>query len=133
MKLFTFIFACILTTSSFGQTNDTHYSKKIEGNLIHNVFFWLKNPDNLEERKVFEKGVKELLNNCEFITASHFGKPANTAKRPVIDASFTYCIVLTFKSKEAHDKYQVNPLHEKFIKECKDLWNKVLVYDSKPL
>ncbi|GAA4271825.1 Dabb family protein [Aquimarina gracilis] len=116
-----------LCSSSFAQT------KKIQGNLVHTVFFWLNNPDNVDERKTFEKGVKELLEQCKFITSAHLGTPANTAKREVVDASYTYCVVITFESKEAHDKYQIDPLHKKFIEENKNLWRKVLVYDSKQL
>jgi len=100
---------------------------------VHNVFFWLKNPDNAKERQAFEKGANELLNNCKYISSSHFGTPANTEKRSVVDASFTYNAVIIFDSKESHDSYQIDPLHKKFIEECKDLWNKVVVYDSKPL
>lgn len=121
--------------ATLAQTDSAHQpdSRKIEGNLVHTVFFWLKNPDNKEDRKAFEKGVSALLKECKFITSSHFGPPANTAKRDVVDASFTYCAVITFESKEAHDNYQIDPLHKKFIEECKDLWSKVLVYDSKKL
>ena len=30
-------------------------SKKIKGNFIHMVFFWLKNPENQNDRMSFEK------------------------------------------------------------------------------
>ncbi|TPN89057.1 Dabb family protein [Aquimarina algicola] len=131
MKYSVFIIACLISISSFAQAIED--TKEIKGNLVHNVFFWLKNPDNQTERKAFEKGVKDLLSQCKFITSSHIGSTANTAKRDVVDASFTYCVVITFDSKEAHDNYQVDPLHKKFIKENEMLWSKVLVYDSQKL
>ncbi|SHI37022.1 Dabb family protein [Aquimarina spongiae] len=135
MKRYLILAALLISSFSFAQQDEstTKSAKTIDGKLVHTVLFWLNNPDNREERKTFEKGVKELLDGCEFITSSHFGTPANTEKRPVVDASFTYCVVITFASKEAHDNYQVAPIHKKFIAENKDLWNKVLVYDSSSL
>ncbi|WP_109300703.1 Dabb family protein [Aquimarina sp. AU474] len=124
-----------ITFSSIAQTHPAKdkNSKKIEGPLVHTVLFWLQNPDNEKERKAFENGVNDLLDNCKSITSSHFGIPANTEKRPVIDTSYTYCIVVTFESIDAHDKYQVDPIHKKFIKENQHLWSKVLIYDSSRL
>ncbi len=135
MKVSIFTLLFLITFSSIAQTSskDDHISKKIEGPLVHTVLFWLHNPDNEKERKTFENGVNNLLNNCKSITSSHFGVPAKTEKRSVIDTSYTYCIVVTFESIEAHDKYQVDPIHKKFIAENKDLWSKVLIYDSSQL
>ncbi|WP_066309297.1 Dabb family protein [Aquimarina aggregata] len=109
------------------------HTKMIKGKLIHTVFFWLNNPDNDKERKTFEQGVSRLLNECEHITSSHLGTPAKTTKRPVIDTSYTYCIVVTFESIKEHDLYQEDPIHLKFIEENKNLWKKVQIYDSSSL
>ncbi len=132
LRIFMLAILCSISFLAIGQTDDesVQNSKKIKGNFIHTVLFWLHNPANEKERKTFEDGVQELLNQCPFITSSHIGIPANTATRPVVDASYTYCVVITFESKEAHDKYQVDPLHKKFVEENKNLWDKVLVYDS---
>ncbi len=59
----------------------------------------------------------------------HIGKPAKT-NREVIDNTYTYSLVLSFKNKEMQDKYQTEPGHLKFIQESEALWEKVLVYDS---
>ena len=124
--------ALLLCVSCLAQAEHTQiqHDKQVKGKLVHTVLFWLNNPDNKEETKAFEKGVIDLLNQCTFITSSHIGKPANTTKRPIIDDSYTYCVVITFENKEAHDKYQVDPLHKKFITENEGLWKKVLIYDS---
>ena len=104
-------------------------SQNIEGNFIHAVYFWLKNPDSKTDREKFEKSLTNFIQNSENITGKHIGLPAKT-DRDVIENSYTYSLVLSFKNKEMQDKYQVEPGHLKFIEECKDLWNKVIVYDS---
>jgi len=59
----------------------------------------------------------------------HIGKPAGTS-REVIDASYSASWCLTFDSAADQDSYQVDPIHLKFVEECKNLWKKVVVYDS---
>ena len=36
-------------------------SDQIDGLLVHSVYFWLNNPDNIEERAEFEKAIKKLM------------------------------------------------------------------------
>ena len=99
------------------------------GDFIHTVFFWLKNPDNKSDRQAFEKSIKKFIDNSEFIKTKHLGTPADT-HRDVVDNSYTYCLMVTFASKEDHDKYQAEPVHKKFVEESSHLWEKVLIYDS---
>ncbi len=99
------------------------------GEFIHTVFFWLKNPDTKSDREAFEKSLKKFIDQSEFIQTKHFGTPADT-DRPVIDNSYTYCLMVSFASKEDHDKYQAEAGHKLFIEESSSLWDKVLVYDS---
>ena len=37
-------------------------SEKIKGDFIHMVFFWLKNPDNHNEREIFKALLTEFIN-----------------------------------------------------------------------
>lgn len=99
------------------------------GEFAHVVLFWLNNPDNLQERKKFEASLEKFIKNSEYIKTIHLGSPANT-NRPVIDNTYTYCMILTFTSKEEQDKYQDEPGHKAFIAESEELWEKVIVYDS---
>lgn len=96
--------------------------------FVHHVYFWLKDPSNQEARARFEKAAKELV-TVETIVDSHIGVPAST-NRDVIDTSYTYSILSTYRSKEDQDIYQTHPKHLKFIEECQELWEKVVVYDS---
>lgn len=100
-----------------------------QGNFAHVVYFWLKNPDNAEDRKAFETSLINFIESSEFIRTKHLGTPAATS-RGVIDNSYTYCLLLTFDNKEMQDNYQVEEGHLKFIAESEDLWEKVIVYDS---
>lgn len=97
--------------------------------FVHTVYFWLKNPDNPNDKAKFEKSLKTFINSSKFIKTKHIGIPAGT-NRPVIDSSYSYCLSLTFASKAEQDKYQEEDVHLVFIKESEMLWKKVLVYDS---
>lgn len=96
--------------------------------FVHHVFFWLKEPVTSEVRAKFEKGLKTLV-TIETIVDHHLGVPAGTS-RDVIDASYTYSLLTTFKNKADQDVYQTHPTHLKFIADCQELWKRVVVYDS---
>lgn len=106
--------------------------KRIEDSIAHTVLFWLKEPTNTTVRTKFESELKKLVADSQHITYHHIGSPAST-DRPVIDRSYTYCLFVTFSGMEAHDKYQVEPAHKHFLAECKELWEKVVIYDSENL
>lgn len=97
--------------------------------LMHQVYFWLKKDLSPSDLSKFEAGVKSLQ-KIKHVGYSNLGKPAKTTKRPVVDDSYSYALVLHFKDIKAHDAYQIDPIHEKFIKECASFWEKVQVYDA---
>ncbi|RJE70316.1 Dabb family protein [Reichenbachiella sp. MSK19-1] len=103
--------------------------QKLTHVFSHSVLFWLKDPENQEVRTQFETEAKKLIASSEYAHFGHFGTPAGT-DRPVVDNSYTYSMIVTFESKEDHDKYQVEPAHLHFIDQCKVLWTKVQVYDA---
>jgi hypothetical protein len=96
--------------------------------FVHHVYFWLKKPVTKETRSRFELALKKLV-TIETIVEKHLGVPAST-KREVVDRSYSYSLLVTFRNKEDQDIYQKHPTHLKFIDECNDLWEKVVVYDS---
>ncbi len=93
------------------------------------VFFWLHEPDNQEHRATFEASIKRFLTDSAYAGSWHVGTPAGS-DRPVVDSSYTYCLVVTFASREMHDLYQSEPPHLRFIAESSALWQRVQVYDS---
>lgn len=96
--------------------------------FIHHVYFWLNNPDSTEDFKKLVDGL-EKLSKVKTIKMSHIGKPAGT-NRDVIDGSYSISWLLLFENRADQDSYQTDPIHLKFIDECKHLWKKVVVYDS---
>ena len=97
--------------------------------FIHSVYFWLKEGIANEERANFEKGVNTLLGTPGVI----FGKVGKVAptRRPVIDSSYDYNLLLVFSSPQAQDAYQeTDEIHKAFIANCNKFWTKVQIYDS---
>ena len=116
------VLAFIMLTSC--QNEQPHNQK-----FSHHVFFWLHNPDNPDDRAEFEEGIKNLLEMPQ-IQSSHFGVPAETGHRDVVEASYTYSYLVFFEDKQSHDIYQEHPIHQKFIDDYQHLWKKVVVYDA---
>lgn len=96
--------------------------------FIHHVYFWLKNPDSKQDRDKLVEGLQKL-SKVRSIKTAHIGKPADT-NRDVIDSTYAISWLLTFDNRANQDSYQVDPVHLKFIEECKDLWSRVVVYDT---
>lgn len=96
--------------------------------LVHHVFFWLKNPDSVTDQKELVKGVK-TLSNIETIRKIHVGVPASTEKRDVVDSSWHVSELMFFDDEAGQKTYQDHPIHLDFIKNYGHLWAKVLVYD----
>jgi len=96
--------------------------------FIHHVYFWLNNPDSSEDRDQLIEGLRKLT-RVQSIKTFHIGKPAGT-NRSVIDTSYSLSWLLTFDTKENEASYQSDPIHLKFVEECKHLWKKVVVYDT---
>ena len=98
--------------------------------MIHTVFFWLKDGLSDEQIAYLEAEVAKLP-SIETVASGTIGKPAPTGEREgVTDHSFSYHLSLSFGSVADHDAYQVQPDHDVFVANCKDLWDRVTVYDS---
>lgn len=97
--------------------------------MTHSVFFWLKHGLSDQDLQKFEAGLRGLFTITEIAQGS-IGTPAATPARPVTDKSFSYSLILKFKTIEDHDVYQDHPDHHAFVDACKDLWDRVIVYDS---
>lgn len=96
--------------------------------LVHHVFFWLKNPASKTDRDKLIAGVK-ALGKIEQVRQIHVGVPADTEKREVVENSYSVSELLYFDSLADQKTYQDHPLHQKFIQEHSMLWDKVVVYD----
>lgn len=101
----------------------------IKNQFTHHVFFWLNNSGSAADRDKLIAGLREL-ERIEVINTTHIGIPADTEERGVVDNSYDVSLLLFFDNKEAQDTYQVHPVHLEFIEKNKDLWSKVVVYDT---
>jgi len=101
----------------------------IEDGFMHVVYFWLKNPSNPDDKSSFLASLTGYLKKIDVIQSEFVGSPATT-NRDVIDGSYTYGLILSFKNQKDQDTYQKHPAHLKFVEESSNLWEKVVVYDS---
>jgi hypothetical protein len=115
--------ASIINTQS-GAAPVTNYPK-----LVHHVFFWLKNPESQEDLAKLLKGLK-TLGQIETVRGTHFGVPASTEKRDVVDNSYSASEILFFDDTAGQKVYQDHPIHKKFVEDCSHLWERVVVYDA---
>lgn len=104
-------------------------SNSLQGSFTHSVFFWLANPDSKEDKAEFEAAVRKFIDNSAYVKTKYLGTPAGTP-REVVDNSWTYNLIVTFDSKEDHDLYQAEQVHDDFRNGSAHLWTKVLIYDG---
>ncbi|ACB77386.1 Dabb family protein [Opitutus terrae] len=97
--------------------------------LVHSVFFWLKPDLTAEQRAEFRRGVESLV-AIKAIEKAYVGTPAKTAKRPVIEDTYSVALTVVCKDVAAHDAYQVDPVHLKFVERFKSFWSRVQIYDA---
>jgi len=97
--------------------------------LVHHVFFWLKNPGSIADRDKLVEGVKTLA-KIPTIRKLHVGVLASTEKRDVVDTSWQVSELMFFDDLAGQSVYQDHPIHQAFIKNYSHLWAKVVVYDA---
>lgn len=100
----------------------------VKKQLVHHVFFWLKNPDSKEDLAKLIAGL-QTLKKIETIRKMHIGVPASTEIRPVVDNTYSASELMFFDDLAGQEIYQDHPIHKKFIEDCSSLWEKVIVYD----
>ena len=118
-----------LGANSLAMANNKTSLPQKSGDFVHMVYIWLKEPENEEHRKTFIKNANTYLKKVEVIVSSYMGVPANTP-REIVDNSYTFSLLVTFKNSEDQDIYQDHPAHVKFVEDTSHLWNKVQIYDS---
>ncbi len=99
------------------------------GMLAHSVYFWLK-PDLSDAQRAEFLAALEALREVPSVGTFALGTPAAVKDRPVVDKTFDYSITCLFENLEAHDAYQVHPLHLAFVELGKQLWTQVKIYDA---
>jgi hypothetical protein len=125
-KLFCSTLVLIMLISCMEEQKQT---TNFDPSFVHIVYFWLKDPANMEDRKALETSLHKFMRNSKYAKTKFIGIPPK-ASREVVDDSFAYNLVLTFASAEEQELYQKEEAHLLFIEESEDLWEKVVVYDA---
>jgi hypothetical protein len=125
----TFVASAVALGASAAATAMPTMESKDKKQLAHHVFFWLKNRDSKEDLNKLIEGLK-TLKKIESVRKIHIGVPAKTELRGVVDASYSASELIFFDDIAGQDAYQVHPIHVKFVEDCSNLWEKVIVYDS---
>ena len=47
-----------------------------------------------------------------------------------MEDSYDCAITVVLKDMAAHDDYQADPIHLEFIEKCKEMWERVVIYDA---
>jgi len=94
----------------------------------HVVIFWT-DPAKPGAADALVAGALEYLKDLPGLVHFHVGKMVGSP-RPVVDQSYQVALNTVFTSKQAHDDYQVHPLHLEFVaKVFKPNCVKVVIYD----
>ncbi len=97
--------------------------------LAHNVFFTLKDnsPAKVDE---LVAACHKYLNVQPGIAFFAAGPLCAELDRDVNDRNWDVGLHLVFETKDAHDAYQTDATHNRFIEEMKSNWSQVRVFDS---
>ena len=101
---------------------------QMQNTFLHHVFFWLNNPGSAADKQALIEGLKKL-SAVTTIKTFHIGQPADTS-RDVIERGYAISWFVQFDNAADQASYQTDPVHLKFVEDCKYLWSKVIVYDS---
>ena len=97
--------------------------------LVHSVYFTLRE-DTPAKRAALIASARENLAPIGGIAHFAIGERDEGLVREVNDLDFDVALLVVFHDRAAHDRYQPDPRHQKFIADGKDNWEKVRVFDS---
>ncbi|MCC2978063.1 Dabb family protein [Sphingomonas sp. PL-96] len=97
--------------------------------IVHHVFFWLKNPASKADADKLIAGLR-TLRDIPQIRELRIGMPAATEQRSVVDSSYQVSELMVFDTVEDQRRYQDHPIHKAFVAACEGLWERVVVYDT---
>jgi hypothetical protein len=123
--------AALLTAALTAQALPAINSKR-KNQVVHHVFFWLKNPGSEDDLKKLISGL-QTLRKIKAVRKLYIGVPASTEKREVVESSYHVSELMFFDDLAGQAAYQEDPIHQKFVQEYSHLWEKVVVYDVKNL
>ena len=127
-----FVAGAALLTAAFTAQALPAINSKRKNQVVHHVFFWLKNPGSEDDLKKLISGL-QTLRKIKAVRKLYIGVPASTEKREVVESSYHVSELMFFDDLAGQAAYQEDPIHQKFVQEYSHLWEKVVVYDVKNL
>jgi hypothetical protein len=121
--------AAVLVAAVVGVSLAKDTAAKTEPQMGHMVFFTLKDRTPAARAKLADL-CNKYLNDHKGTTYFSVGTLAEEFDRDVNDREFDVALHLVFENKAAYDVYADHPRHLEFIKQGKDTWAKVRVFDS---
>ncbi len=107
----------------------THSAEKTGPQLAHMVFFALKDHSK-GARDAFVASCQKYLADHEGTASFSVGVIAEDVVEPVSVRDFDVALHVVFEDKAARDKYLEHPRHTQFVRENKEHFAKVRVFDS---
>jgi hypothetical protein len=104
-------------------------TKKVDPAVSHDVYFSLKDASAKAKKAFIALGMKYLTAQPGTVWFA-MGTLVEEMKREVNDRDFDVALHLVFENKAALDQYAISERHQTFIKETKETWKKVRVFDS---
>jgi hypothetical protein len=97
--------------------------------LAHNVYFTLQESSEPARVRLLEAIGKYLTGHPGTVFFA-CGTLEPELARPVNDRDFDVSLHIVFDSRAAHDRYQEDARHVRFVEENRATWKKVRVFDS---
>lgn len=130
MKRRNFLLAPMVLITTPTWANPAQSEDDLHSNtIVHVVNFWLKKDISEQDKKDFV-GFFEELRKIDTVKTLNYGLPAPTNARPVVDNSFDYTLIVTFKDLKDITVYETHPIHLKAIEKYQHFWTKVMVKDT---
>jgi hypothetical protein len=96
--------------------------------IAHMVYFTLKDASATAQQKLVDD-CRRYLQEIPGIAFFAVGTRVADLTRPVNVRDFHVGLHVIFSSRQAHDDYQIDARHQRFIAENKDTWQQVRVFD----
>ena len=97
--------------------------------LVHSVFFLLIKEATPLQRQEFEQALHGL-EQIASIREAYVGQPT-ISTHGAQDRSFSFALTILFDDMASHDAYQIDSIHQQFVRRFTPLFANVNVYDAR--
>lgn len=98
--------------------------------IVHNVYFSLKDKSPVVRDAVIDDCRRRLSGHAGMLFFAA-GPLAEDIDKPQNDRDWDIGLHMVFADKDAHDRYQSDPVHRQFIADNRDKFAKVRIFDTR--